>query len=444
MTESENETRRGESGGVAGLRDQSTVREVDDSVSDVPVSVARLRIVYAVDPTDEATSHVLPTDDAFLVGRGVEASGIALADDRMSRVHFRIAWDGRQAAFRLGDARSKNGTYVNGSKTLSTALKHGDVIRAGSSLFVFEEGDVMADVRERAERAAPTSLTALLLGETGSGKEVLARVLHEKSGRAGRFVAVNCAALPRELVAAELFGHTRGAFSGATQSRPGLFVAANEGTLLLDEIGDLPLELQPVLLRVLQEQTLRPVGSEEEVRVKVRVVAATHTDLAKAITAGKFREDLFARLSQVVFGIPPLRERRSEILPLVRAFAGRSLKVALPAAEALLLWHWPRNVRELKSLVETFVALEGARAELSLQYLARTVPAMLAAMTEQQREKSPVGSEARPISVGREQLQALLLRHDGNVSAIARELGKVRPQVYRWLKTYGLSARGAR
>src|SRR5262249_54893904 len=156
----------------------------------------------------------------------------------------------------------------------------------------------------------------LIQGETGTGKEVLAQAIHGASGRSGAFVPVNCATLPADLAAAELFGHERGAFSGANNARPGLFRAANGGTLFLEEVGDLPLPLQPTLLRALQEGRVRPVGSEREVTVDVRVVAATHVDLERAVEAGGFRSDLLGRLAHVVTTLRPLRERRREILAL--------------------------------------------------------------------------------------------------------------------------------
>jgi DNA-binding NtrC family response regulator len=403
--------------------------------------MGNLTVVYSPDAEAPGERFQLPEDDSFLVGRGVQQSGLGLADHSMSRLHFRIAWDGRQSAFRLGDARSKNGTFVNGVRTVSAALEAGDVIRAGDTLFIYDEGNPMDSLWKRAERAAPTTLTALLLGETGSGKEVLARFLHDKSGRPGSFVPVNCATIPRDLVAAELFGHARGAFSGAVCSRPGLFVTANKGTLLLDEIGDLPLEQQPALLRVLQENVVRPVGQQHEVPVETRIIAATHIDLPAACAAGRFREDLFARLAQAIFRIPLLRERRSEILPLARQFCPRALEITPSAAEALLVWQWPFNVRELKSVIEAFAAFEEPGSLLDIEQLLAINPAMVARFVDSKCKELPAGKSQRGPSIRREDLQALLVRHEGNVSAVARELGKVRAQVYRWIKAYGLSVR---
>jgi DNA-binding NtrC family response regulator len=423
------------------LRDQTTQARAEPDRGDSSKRAAgRLVVVSSPDQSFVSRAFGLPADDYFLVGRALEQPGLGLADTRLSRLHFRIRWDGRSHGFRVGDAGSKNGTSVNGANVASALLEVGDVIRAGDSLFVYDEGDPMLDTWQRAERAANTELNALLLGESGTGKEVLARLLHEKSGRTGAFVAINCGAVSRDLIAAELFGHVRGAFSGAIKKRSGLFATAAGGTLLLDEIGDLPLEVQAALLRVLQERTMRPVGDDHEVPVNVRVVAATHVDLEIARASGQFRDDLFARLAQVVLPLKPLRERRTEILKLARGFAARPLSIEPSAAQALLRWSWPHNIRELKSLIETFCALEPVERPLTLDYLSRSHPKIAGAAEDAPASSSSANLEPR--GPGRERLEQLLLAHDGNVTAVAKELGKVRPQVYRWLKAYGLTGRG--
>jgi DNA-binding NtrC family response regulator len=426
------------------LRDQTTQAKSALTLGDPEKrSAGRVTIVSTPDRKLEGRSFALPPDDYFLVGRSLERAGVELADSRLSRLHFRIKWDGRSGAFLLGDAGSKNGTSLNGAPVVSSVLGAGDVIRAGDSLFVYDEGDPMAEIRQRAERAAATDLTVLLLGESGTGKEVLARLLHEKSDRKGPFVALNCAAISRDLIASELFGHAQGAFSGALKKRAGLFIAAEDGTLLLDEIGDLPLEVQAAVLRVLQERSIRPVGEDREIPVTARVVAATHLDLDAARSSGKFREDLYARLAQVVLPIKPLRERRTEILELARTFSKRPLVIEAHAAETLLLWSWPHNIRELKSLVEAFCVLERPDAPLAFEYLVRTHPKLVEsrARSGEPRENDDSGASRAP-AIERKQLEELLDRHGGNVTAVAKELGKVRPQVYRWLKAYGLAGQG--
>ncbi len=218
-------------------------------------------------------------------------------------------------------------------------------------------------------RAARSASTVLITGESGTGKELVARSVHDMSGRSGQFVPVNCAAIPAELIEAELFGHTGQAFTGAKQVRAGLFESAEGGTLLLDEIGELPLLMQPKLLRVLQEGRLRRVGSDQEKEVNVRVIAATNRDLEKEVREGRFREDLFWRLNVIHLHIPPLRERPFDIPLLVEHFLDRALKTSgalplsvTPAALAVLTaYAWPGNARELENAIERAVALaEGA------------------------------------------------------------------------------------
>jgi len=214
-------------------------------------------------------------------------------------------------------------------------------------------------------RVAAADLPVLLHGESGTGKELVARELHRLSERSsGPFVAVNCAAIPSELLEAELFGHTRGAFTGASRSREGRFRAAHGGTLLLDEIWDLPLELQPKLLRVLQERAVEPVGAERPVSVDVRIIAATHRELQAHVREGTFREDLYYRLAVLPLRVPPLRERREAIVPLFELFlssqartSGRTLDVAPAAAEELRHRPWPGNVRQLENVARRVALL---------------------------------------------------------------------------------------
>ena len=216
----------------------------------------------------------------------------------------------------------------------------------------------MADLVAVAERVAAADATILIQGESGTGKELLARRIHLASPRRDcAFVAVNCGAIPRDLLESELFGHAKGAFTGASSDRKGRFVQADKGTLFLDEIAELPLDLQTRLLRVLQEKVLEPVGSERSIPVNVRVLAATNQTLEERVKAGQFRQDLFYRLNVVPLLIPPLRERKEDILPLVRHFlakhsGGREWQVPLATAERLVKMPWPGNVRELENLCQ--------------------------------------------------------------------------------------------
>jgi two-component system response regulator PilR (NtrC family) len=223
----------------------------------------------------------------------------------------------------------------------------------------------MRELFELITRAARNTSTVLIAGQSGTGKELVARAVHEASGRRGAFVPVNCAAIPAELIEAELFGHTGQAFTGARQARPGLFEAADEGTIFLDEIGELPLTLQPKLLRVLQEGAVRRVGADRERTIKVRTVAATNRDLEEEVRAGRFREDLYWRLNVIHLRVPTLRERRFDIPLLVEHFIAKAaeasgmppLDVSPEALAMLTAYDWPGNVRELENAIERAVAM---------------------------------------------------------------------------------------
>ncbi|HLV64251.1 MAG TPA: sigma 54-interacting transcriptional regulator, partial [Polyangiaceae bacterium] len=256
-----------------------------------------LRLVNTPDAS-ASRDRVLPLHGELLIGREAAPGGWSIADARVSRLHARVSWDAASGCYRITDLNSRNGVRVNGVRTQSAPLAPGDVVRVGESVIVVMQGSRMAAARATAERVAASPATVLILGETGVGKEVLARHIHGLSGRTGPFVAVNCGALPPDLAASELFGHVRGAFSGATASRRGMFQAAERGTLLLDEVGELPLHLQPLLLRALQQRTVRPVGADAEHAVDVRVLAATNVSLDRAVAEGRFRADLYARLAQ--------------------------------------------------------------------------------------------------------------------------------------------------
>jgi sigma-54 dependent transcriptional regulator len=251
---------------------------------------------------------------------------------------------------------------------------------------VFDDPGSVA-LLERVQQVAPTDATVLVIGETGTGKELLARRVHQGSGRRGPFVAVNCGAFSESLIDAELFGHESGAFTGASQARAGWFEAANSGTLFLDEIGDLPLPLQVKLLRVLQERQVVRLGSRKPIELDVRLIAATNVDLRDAVKAGHFRADLYYRLSVATLELRPLCERPGDILPLARHFLGSySQRLGIagallgPDAERALLAHdWPGNIRELENVIHyaLIVAPEGvihASDLQSIQRSARTVP----------------------------------------------------------------------
>ncbi|MBC7171004.1 MAG: sigma-54-dependent Fis family transcriptional regulator, partial [Polyangiaceae bacterium] len=233
----------------------------------------------------------------------------------------------------------------------------------------------MRRVLALAERVAATESTVLITGESGTGKERIARLVHARSRRSKKaFVGVNCGALPEPLLESELFGHKRGAFTGATADKQGLFEAASGGTLFLDEIGEMPLSMQVKLLRALQEQAVRPVGSTRDVPVDVRVVAATNRDLAALVDAGGFRKDLFYRLRVIPLELPPLRERRDDILPLARQSIARTCRqnacgpcaLSSEVLDALHAYAWPGNVRELENAIERAVVLAEGQPKIVL------------------------------------------------------------------------------
>jgi len=223
----------------------------------------------------------------------------------------------------------------------------------------------MKKIYELAKKVAPSSSTVLILGESGTGKEVLAKYIHFCSKRKGPFVTINCAAIPEELLEAELFGYEKGAFTGAIKSKPGKFEIANKGTLFLDEIGDLSLKLQAKLLRVIQEKQVERLGSDHSIKVDVRILAATNKDLEKEVQEGRFREDLFFRLNVIPIKLPPLRERKEDIPLLTQFFLKRiceregieEKKFTSQAIKALLNYPWPGNIRELENFVERVVIL---------------------------------------------------------------------------------------
>jgi DNA-binding NtrC family response regulator len=415
------------------LAEATTLKHAwDEDLPGADRRALQIEVVYSPDALRTGEVRQLQPGESLTVGREVQR-GLGVADARMSRAHVRIVWDSSISGYRYADLESANGTFVNGVSSAAGVLCDGDVLRAGDTLLVCYYERAAERLTEVAKRVAGSKLPVLILGETGSGKELLARAIHEFAGCAGAFVPMNCAALPRELAASELFGHTRGAFSGADAGRLGLFRAAAGGTLFLDEIGDMPKDLQPALLRALETQSVRPVGSDLELPVKLRIIAATHADLEQAVRVGAFREDLFARLAQAVLRVPPLRQRRSEILGLAQRFVP-GLRFSPSAAEALLVASWPRNIRELRSLAESLAVLnpEGVvRASELRDRIPEAVQRIL--------ERGVVEKSEGSVAVRRERLVALLAKHQGNLAAVARELGKPRSHVYRWLKLLGLS-----
>lgn len=301
------------------------------------------------------------------------ACDIVLTDEFVSRVHARLVpvADG----WRIEDLGSRNGTRINGRETGAALLASGDRIQTGQTRLQFhqkvfpgtldeDDGESgreifagnsasIVSLRKLAARIAPSNAPVLVLGETGTGKEQYARLLHLLSGRSGKpFVAVNCGALPENLVESELFGHERGAFTGAEHSRAGLFVTASEGTLFLDEIADLSLQGQVKFLRAIESGEVRPVGATAPVIARPRIIAATHADLLERVRDGRFREDLFHRLNVIAVQLPPLKDRASDIEGLAAGFLESGRTFTPEAIQKLRQHSWPGNVRELRNVVE--------------------------------------------------------------------------------------------
>ncbi len=392
---------------------------------------------------------------------------VGIPDRWMSSSHARIEHSfGRWV---LEDAGSKNGTLVNGELVQRAVLQSGDLIELGHTLLLFLDNvqvgaDEPCDVDlehaplgepglatlipalearfERLRQIAPSSIPILIQGESGTGKEVVARTAHELSGRGGEFVAVNCGAIPANLVESELFGYRKGAFSGAVEDRPGLVRSADKGTLFLDEIGDLPAASQAALLRVLQQHEVTPVGGARPVPVDIRVIAATHRDLDDMVDNDEFRRDLFARLAGYRIALPQLVDRRPDLGLLVAALLGRILPDATghpgfetEAARCLFTHEWPLNIRELEQCLRAATVL-AADKPIDLEHLPETVrmPPEPPAADEEPLELSAEDEERRT------ELIDALRANQGNISATARAMGKDRKQIQRWLKRFQIDA----
>ncbi|ROT95238.1 PEP-CTERM-box response regulator transcription factor [Altererythrobacter sp. FM1] len=296
----------------------------------------------------------------------------------------------------------------------------------------------MAKVARTIERVANTNVSVMLLGASGTGKELLARGLHDASERKDKaFVAINCAAIPETLLEAELFGHEKGAFTGAVRTTEGKIEQAQGGTLFLDEVGDIPLPLQVKLLRFLQERTIERIGGRKAIEVDTRIVCATHQDLETMIAAGTFREDLFYRLAEIVVKIPPLAERTGDAVLLAKHFLmqfGREMNPAIKgfapdALAAIDAWHWPGNVRELENRVKRAVIMADDK--------------LVAAEDLDLDQADEDMAEALNLKIARERADRVMIRHalarsEGNISTSAKLLGISRPTLYDLLKQYDL------
>jgi len=305
---------------------------------------------------------------------------------------------------------------------------------------IYESGmigdcDTMKSVCDVIKQVAPMPTTVLIGGESGTGKELAARALHRWSERKGSFVPVNCGAISEELMESEFFGHTKGAFTGAQNTREGLFTYANNGTLFLDEIGEMPMSMQVHLLRVLEERVIRPVGSNREIPVDVRIIAASNRDLAKEVEKGNFREDLYYRLNVVNIRMPPLRERMDDLPALVQYFSGKlasDLGVAAPIISGDDLFHlrsheWPGNIRELKNVIERCILLK------------KPPKSCISGIDSSKQVSADEDNKIRLDDVEKNHILKVLEMEGGNKSAAARLLGVSRKTLERKVKMWNKS-----
>ncbi len=431
--------------------ESTAVREPEPGA---PKKVPRPGLVELFPGSPDGAPPTFPVSGTMIIGRGGQGD-IRLADDQVSRRHASV--ERRATGLFVRDLESRHGTFVNGAPVPSDGVlaPPGAVLRAGETLFLVVDDaalyahaprrlkasfldarhDVVAGpslIRtwDHATRAAALRHPVLIEGESGSGKETIARLIHAGANRQSPFVAVNVAAIPEALFESELFGHERGAFTGATAATTGAFRDASGGVLFLDEVGELRLDLQVKLLRAIDQKRVRPVGSRVEHPTDTRVVAATNRDLEAEAAAGTFRLDLYHRLAGIVIRVPPLRDRRDEILLQARALLlsdGPNLSLTAGAAERLALGRWSGNARELSHALgqASLAALSANRREI----LCDDLPPLA---------DTGVGQP----TVAR--LQAVMREANGNATLAAKTLGVSRATLYNLFRRLGLDPRELR
>ena len=395
---------------------------------------------------------LLSSEDRALIGRSPKAD-LVLDDPFVSRIHCEVAAE--DDGYVLRDLGSKNGTRLEGIRIREAQLPSNPRISIGESEISFSvlggseevalypegrfgqligDSPAMRAVFSRLARVAGRDATLLLEGESGTGKELAAEAVHEASARrAGPFVVVDCGSIPRALLEAELFGHERGAYTGANRARQGAFVHAEGGTIFLDEVGELDLELQPRLLGVLERREVKPIGASQPIPVNVRIIAATNRDLRREVNRGAFREDLYYRLAVACVRLPPLRERNADIASLVRHFLTlHGVRTPLPddMLERLTRRSWPGNVRELRNAVEQIVAF-GIEENSLDEPVSSGRPVTAAVPFKVAKARLLEGFE-------REYLVSILAQHRGNITAAASAAELDRVHFLRLLDRYGL------
>lgn len=463
---------------------QTLTRDVGPSVT----SNEREQFLYvafnAKEPLAPTSRHALGAVDEVHLRRGaaretvrIEAGGrrtlvLTFPDPIMSGMH--AALRRRDDTWRVNDAGSKNGTWLDGERIDAARPWQREILEVGHTFLLLRStraapGSLPADHSSpnvealtplttlspelgrafaRLSDVARSAIPVHVRGDSGTGKELVAREVHGISGRAGRFVAVNCGALPAGLVESELFGFKRGSFSGATEDRDGLVRAASAGTLFLDEIGDLPLSSQAAFLRVLQERAVRPIGSTSPAPVDFRLISATHRDLDGLAASGKLRDDLLARVSGFRVDLPRLSDRLEDLGVLMARISGEvapsgpSMSFTPEAGRALCMHSWPQNIRELQRRVAIAVVLAKG-APISQAHLFESDGDADLERDDASRAREPAASKTIDAAdvAKRDELVALLREHHGNVTAVARAMGKARVQIQRWIRRYGIDRR---
>jgi transcriptional regulator with GAF, ATPase, and Fis domain len=428
------------------------------------VNLRRCKLVI-IKGAQRGTEFVIASD-VIRIGKAPD-NDLALVDETVSRVHFEIMRDAK--GYLVRDLKSTNGTFLDGAEVKEAYLRAGSVIGVGATelkFTPFEErieilpsekealgemvgkSPAMREIFGLVERIAPTDATVLIEGETGTGKDMIARTLHQLSPRSDRpFIVVDCGAVAGTLIESELFGHEKGAFTGAVSARQGAFELASGGTVFLDELGELSLDLQPKLLRVLEQRELRRVGGQKTIKVDLRVIAATRKDLRSEVEKGKFREDLYFRLNVVPITAPPLRERREDIPLLIDAMLKKlapdgAAALADTTRAALMAHDWPGNVRELRNVIERALAL-GADPGMLVAPLGGAEPHKGVQLRDAIEFEPGVSfrdtKERWNELFERRYLAWLIKRADGNISKAARDADMDRKYLHKLLRKYGIT-----
>ncbi|MBX7147467.1 sigma 54-interacting transcriptional regulator [bacterium] len=388
-----------------------------------------------------------------------EGVDVLLKDDYVSGKHCELKFT--SSGIFLTDLKSTNGTYVNDTRVGDIGLKPDDIIRIGETKLTIrwkEQTEAILPVTDdffmgmvgttsvmkvlfgKIQKVAPTDLSVLIQGESGTGKELIAQSLYRLSTRSEKpYVILNCGAISANLIESELFGHEKGAFTGAISRHTGAFEQANGGTLFLDEIGELPLELQPKLLRVLENGTIRRVGGAEEIKVDVRIVAATHRNLTEKVKEGKFREDLFYRLHVIPLFVPPLRERVGDVLLLAEHFLSKQSgsyrkTLSFEARDKLISYPWPGNVRELRNVICRSMVY-ATQAQIMPQDIE-----LLSVASPEPASSSFTPPPDHVALVEKQKILEVLREVQGNRTRAAEALGMARSTLFRRLRDYGLIA----